>query len=342
LIPVAQVDAYKGLVFATFDPDAPPLRDELGDLCWYLDMLVDRSDDGTEVIGPVQRWPIDANWKFPAENFISDFQHAQASTHASAMKAEGWYKVVPADAGVQMSTPAGHGLFIQDFGADNVPSRTRLPIEPSVRRWLAERATAEAERRLGSLRARQLGPVAGTVFPNFSFLAPILFPSVRVWQPRGPERIEVWSWCLVERGAPEEVKAAVARSYLRNFGPGGMFEMDDSENWQLATRMNRGWVTRRGDAHIGMGLGHEGPRPGLPGVGGRLISEANARAFYRRWSRMIADDRPVDLARAASASPASASRAGEGGASASRAGGGGAGPVAGDADGSPVDVRNGR
>lgn len=132
-----------------------------------------------------------------------------------------------------------------------------------------------------------MGPVAGTVFPNFSFLVPVLFPSVRVWQPRGPERIDVWSWCIVDRGAPEEVKAAIGRSYLRNFGPGGMFEMDDSENWQLATRSNRGWVTRRGSLHIGMGLGHERVDPELPGLAGNLISEANARAFYRRWRALI-------------------------------------------------------
>jgi phenylpropionate dioxygenase-like ring-hydroxylating dioxygenase large terminal subunit len=32
LIPVAQLDAYKGLIFATFDAEAPPLLDYLGDM----------------------------------------------------------------------------------------------------------------------------------------------------------------------------------------------------------------------------------------------------------------------------------------------------------------------
>ena len=30
LMPVAQLDSYKGLLFATFDPEAPPLREYLG------------------------------------------------------------------------------------------------------------------------------------------------------------------------------------------------------------------------------------------------------------------------------------------------------------------------
>ena len=40
LIPVAQLDSYKGLIFATFDPEAPTLPDYLGDMAWYLDILV--------------------------------------------------------------------------------------------------------------------------------------------------------------------------------------------------------------------------------------------------------------------------------------------------------------
>jgi 3-phenylpropionate/trans-cinnamate dioxygenase alpha subunit len=49
LISVAQVDAYKGLVFATFDPDAPPLPEELGDsagtstCCWTAATTAPRS-----------------------------------------------------------------------------------------------------------------------------------------------------------------------------------------------------------------------------------------------------------------------------------------------------------
>ena len=32
LIPVAQLDSYKGLIFATFDPEAPPLLEYLGEM----------------------------------------------------------------------------------------------------------------------------------------------------------------------------------------------------------------------------------------------------------------------------------------------------------------------
>ena len=48
LIPVAQLDSYKGLIFATFDADAPPLLDYLGPMTWYLDTLFDRREGGSE------------------------------------------------------------------------------------------------------------------------------------------------------------------------------------------------------------------------------------------------------------------------------------------------------
>ena len=280
----AQVDTYKGLVFATFDRDAPSLADYLGDMRWYLDILLDRDEQGTEVIGPPHKWRIRANWKFPAENFISDFQHAQASTHVSAMQAQGFFRPVSPKAGVQASTEAGHGLFIQGYHKPVEPPVQSM--EPAVAAWLQQTMPRVIDR-LGELRALRLGPVAGTVFPNFSYLVPVLFPSIRVWHPRGPDCIDVVSWCLVDRSAPDEVKDAIRRAYLRNFGPGGMFEMDDSENWQLCTEANRGWVTRQGKVNVAMGVGHERIESDLPGLVGDLISEANARAFHRRWRSLM-------------------------------------------------------
>jgi phenylpropionate dioxygenase-like ring-hydroxylating dioxygenase large terminal subunit len=46
LIPVAQLDSYKSLLFATFDATAPPLLDYLGEMTWYLDTFFDRREGG--------------------------------------------------------------------------------------------------------------------------------------------------------------------------------------------------------------------------------------------------------------------------------------------------------
>ena len=84
LIPVAQLDSYKGLVFATFDATAPPLLEYLGEMTWYLDTFFDRREGGIEVVGGMHKWIMPANWKMPAENFCGDGYHT-AWSHLSAV-----------------------------------------------------------------------------------------------------------------------------------------------------------------------------------------------------------------------------------------------------------------
>ena len=55
LTPVAQLDNYKGLFFATFDPDAVPLQEYLGEFTWYLDAFFDRREGGVEVLAGVHK-----------------------------------------------------------------------------------------------------------------------------------------------------------------------------------------------------------------------------------------------------------------------------------------------
>ena len=82
LVPVAQLDSHRGLIFATFDPQAPPLREYLGEMAWYLDVFFDRREGGVEVLA-THKWIVPCNWKFPAENFGGDAYHVQW-THLSA------------------------------------------------------------------------------------------------------------------------------------------------------------------------------------------------------------------------------------------------------------------
>jgi ethylbenzene dioxygenase alpha subunit len=72
----ARVATYKGLVFANFDAEAPSLDEYLGDYRWYLDILLDNDEAGTEFIGGTIASELRANWKFAAENFVGDAYHA--------------------------------------------------------------------------------------------------------------------------------------------------------------------------------------------------------------------------------------------------------------------------
>lgn len=85
LHPVAKIESYRGLVFATLDPEAPTLAEYLGDMRYYLDAVFDMDEGGTEFIGGCVKSVIKCNWKLAAENFVGDALHA-GWTHDSGAR----------------------------------------------------------------------------------------------------------------------------------------------------------------------------------------------------------------------------------------------------------------
>ncbi len=280
LIPVAQLESYKGLWFATFDPGAPALREYLGEMAWYIDTFVDRCEGGIEVIA-THKWIMPCNWKFPAENFGGDAYHVQWN-HLSAVKI-GLSRGVTANthSRQRMASPGnGHALIC--VGPDDVGD----PPMPEIEKYEKEIA-ASVRRRLGP-RANLINPIVGTVFPHFSLLRGTS-RTFRVWQPRGPEKTEVRSFVFADKAAPSEVKRAIRQAGIRGFSPSGSFEQDDMDNWQECTQTCRGVVARRMPINNRMGLGHDHFDPDLGAwVSDYRFSESNQRRFYRRWAELMA------------------------------------------------------
>jgi nitrite reductase/ring-hydroxylating ferredoxin subunit len=289
LTPVAQVDNYKGLFFATFDPEAPPLLEHLGEMTWYLDVFFDRREGGVEVIGGMHKWVMPCNWKFPAENFGGDGYHTSWS-HRSAMDtgSGGDYRLRPDPGGMMLRPRDGHCII--GVGPD-------MTIDPPVAELQAYEVeiAPEVERRLGP-RLKRVKPIVGTLFPNFSMLRSVS-RTFRVWHPRGPEKTEVWAWVFADKAAPAAVKEAIRLAGMRGFGPSGTFEQDDMDNWQGCTQTGRGVVARRDFLSYEMGLGHERFDEELGAwASDYRYSEINHRGFYRRWARLMSADSWADVA----------------------------------------------
>jgi phenylpropionate dioxygenase-like ring-hydroxylating dioxygenase large terminal subunit len=288
LNPVAQLDNYKGLLFATFDPEAPPLREYLGEMAWYLDAFFDRREGGVEVIGGMHKWVMPCNWKFPAENFGGDGYHTSWS-HLSAIQTGGGgdFRLTPDPKGVMLSPGNGHCVIGvgPDMAAD--------PPAPEILAYEAEIAP-EMAKRLGP-RLGLVKPIVGTLFPNFSMLRPTS-RTFRVWHPRGPDKTEVWAWVFADKAAPAAVKEAIRLAGVRVFGPSGTFEQDDMDNWQGCTQTGRGVVARRDFLSYEMGLGHEHFDEDLGAwASDYRYSESNHRGFYRRWAQLMSADGWADL-----------------------------------------------
>ena len=280
LTPVAHLDNYKGLIFATFDPSAPSLQEYLGEAAWYLDCFFDRREGGVEVIGGVHKWVAPCNWKLPAENFGGDAYHVPWS-HISAVKTAFSVGVTasPTSGGRMVSPGNGHGMIT--VGPQDSPD----PPVPAIQEYEAK-IRPEVRKRLGP-RYDQVNPIVGTLFPNFSFLR-ASSRAFRLWQPKGPEKIDIWSWVFVDKEAPPEVKEELRLAGIRGFSPSGTFEQDDMDNWQECTLSSRGAVARRRRLNYQMGLGHEGYDEGIKAWASDFrYSDSNQRQFYGRWVELM-------------------------------------------------------
>jgi 3-phenylpropionate/trans-cinnamate dioxygenase alpha subunit len=282
LIEVPRVESYKGLVFGNWDRQAPSLREYLGDFAWYMDILLDRVEGGTEVIGGVDKWRMRGNWKLAAEQFSGDIYHAQTS-HLSAGIAEGYRgSIGDYHDGVEIHPGGGHGVGAFLDRSSNAGIFEQIP--PVVRDYFMSTAP-EMERRLGAARSYGADWVHGAMFPNLAWLWG--FPTLRVWHPHGPGEMEVWAWCVVERKMPPEVKNLVRINCQRHFGPTGTWEQDDGENWNYCGGGNGGYVARQYPLNYQQGVQPTQPHPEFPGEISSVYSEQNQRAFYARWAEFM-------------------------------------------------------
>jgi phenylpropionate dioxygenase-like ring-hydroxylating dioxygenase large terminal subunit len=294
------VTNYHGLIFANLDPKAAPFEQYIGRYSWYLDTQLLLSEGGMEVIGEPQRWIVDANWKQGAENFCGDSSHTQMA-HRSAL-----------EAGVVGSAAAGapgkSGLHVHDCDGHAVSSRLAPPgstvffeYPEVVTRHFKPGRLSEAQFDF----ARRGIVHDGTVFPNFSFLhlgvtdsvdkPPAGFLTIRVWQPRGPSRTEIWSWFLVPKDAPGAYKQRAYEVGMSSFGPSGSFEQDDVAIWPSIARSAHTVFAEMNDIRLNYQMGMSGmsDSPSLSDWPGPGVAEASnageggLRTFHNTWFRQM-------------------------------------------------------
>ncbi len=272
LVEVAQLDTYQGLIFATFDPGAPPLPDYLGDQKPLLDFMLDRRSGGSEILGGVHKWMIKTNWKYPVDNFGGDDGH-HAITHASIRK-------VPVDAvDYSVKVTDQYKRMLPNMSSEDIQQLEQaLEAKPrGVLRDYYREHFPEALQRLGRGAYRQF--VVESIFPNLSINTHRHM--IRVWHPRGPMATEMWGYCVVDKDAPQSVKDALRHHLTQTFGPAGNFEQDDINMWQHCTATARGCVARRYPQNIQAGL-TDSPDAEL----GRKLG-SRLRALYTRWAVMM-------------------------------------------------------
>jgi hypothetical protein len=135
---------------------------------------------------------------------------------------------------------------------------------------------------------------------------PHVFPNMwitgnQIWvrMPKGPAKTELWSFLVLDKHMSEERRASALLRAQHTFGPAGLWEQDDGENWAQSTRGMVGAVSRNFALNYAMNIGH-----------GTLVQEEDAPAYfegkvtehpqlwhYRSWAEWMAASDWDDLRR---------------------------------------------
>ena len=267
---VAQVSSYKGFVFGTLDATAPPLEEYLGATGRLgLDLTAERGD--MEAVPGVQKFIVDCNWKFALDNLF-DWYHPQV-THISALASGALGGSPPPSAGpltegsldmsgVQMESGADLGLpvgnisgrsfdqvvIVGEFGHGIGGPTAGSTGNPEFNRaWREDPRVREV---LGPVGVRVAGHPS--IFPT-TWLTTGAQISLRI--PRGPNKTEIWWFTLVDKNVSPEVRRTVVSRANRIFGPSGVLEQDDGENWSQSTLQTHGLASKKLPNLLNMGLG---------------------------------------------------------------------------------------
>ena len=289
LVSAAQVDHYKGFYFATLDPAAPSLFDYLGDVGRVgMESMLTQGD--VVALDGVQKNVIDCNWKIAVDNLF-DWYHVKVS-HSSASRV-GFLNqrmMMPMSQMVMLGE-LGHAIggpmvseeqqakldLLSDEERrvlDRLPDAERAARAPIERRPLRPTTAKTA---MGPVGVRSTGHP--NIFPNLWISTRGMQLSLRL--PRGVGRTEIWWFTVVPKSFTEEQRRAARKFITHSFGPAGLLEQDDGENWSQSTLSSRGVASRRYPHNMQMAMGQDEV---LVDPSGQKRVETRVNEHAQRWT----------------------------------------------------------
>lgn len=300
---VARFGEYRGFLFASLNPDVPTLEEHLGETRKLLDVVVDKSPEGVELVPGRVRFTYAANWKMQLEN-CSDQYHF-TSTHPS------YIRILDERARAQAADVVTASLGSSDFWqeeASGVTGGTYSFDHGHVLNWglmgvspaLPEYEKAEAlAAEFGTAKRNWMFNMRNlTIFPNLQ-IAENASSQLRVIRPLAPGLTEMQTWCIAPRGESAEARRLRIRQYEDFFNPTGMATPDDTICYEEAqmgmAEQANGWLQGHSRGLAGSVAGGNDYSEALGMTPARsvlsdaqLCDESLFRNYYRAWVQRMA------------------------------------------------------
>jgi benzoate/toluate 1,2-dioxygenase subunit alpha len=291
---VARVTSYRGFVFGSLNRRVPDLVDYLGGAATWIDLMVEQSPDGLEVVPGYSSYRIRGNWKLQAENsvdgyHVSSVHRVFAATMVARESRGGYLGMRKTEAG-RITGDVASGGYDLGHGHIAIWARHTTPEVRPIYRWkdrLAARLPAE---RLDWILARGRNLC---LFPNVMLMDN---PStqIRVMQPLAPDLTEVTVYCIAPVGEEAEARRARLRKFEDFYLTTGMATSDDVAALEDTQEGGNGRAARWNDLCRGMADMTHGPDADARAIGMAAVTsspnwdhETLFHGFYRHWQEMM-------------------------------------------------------
>lgn len=226
-----RMENYRGFLFGSLNDDVVPLSEHLGEAGKIIDMMVDQSPEGLEVLRGSSTYVYDGNWKMQAENG-ADGYHASA-THWN-------YVATIARRKAGMSADDVKAMDLSTFNKQvggfyafenghillwaNWPNPEDRPLFERRDELVSKFGENRADWMIGKLRNLCL-------YPNV-FLMDQMSSQIRHFRPVSVDKTEVTIYCIAPKGESDEARAHRIRQYEDFFNASGMATPDDLEEFR--------------------------------------------------------------------------------------------------------------
>lgn len=295
LTPAPQVDAYRGFIFASVNPNVGPLREFLGLAAEKFDYMIDASPTGELLLDAgVHKTTYRGNWKFVGmDGYHPPVVHQSVFEIFRQRMARENPDVQSAVAQAPRKTMNESGLAVaRDLGGghvmlDVIPHRLselELNVEatrhqPGGEAYVAAMFAAYGKQRGSELIAVHGDPHLG-VFPNLQLIT----QHVRVIVPVAVDRTDVYLYPVHFGGASPELNEKRLRRHEEFSGPAGMGQPDDSEMFERNTDGLQAVV----DPWLDLSRGRHREKVDRDGsIIGHISDEVTQRGQLREWARLM-------------------------------------------------------
>ncbi|MEY8016937.1 benzoate 1,2-dioxygenase large subunit [Mycobacterium servetii] len=273
---VARFDSYRGFLFGSLNPDVLPLDEHLGDAAKVIDMLVDQSPDGLEVLRGSSQYTYDGNWKVQAENGADGYHvtathwnYAATTSRRSTGESKTDTKVLDAGSwgksgGGYWSFPHGH-LCLWTW----TPNPQDRPLYDKIDELKSTLGEAKAEFMVKG--SRNL-----CIYPNV-YLMDQFSTQIRHFRPISPDKTEVTIYCIAPKGERAEARTRRIRQYEDFFNASGMATPDDLEEFRSCQLAYYGAAAPWNDMSRGATHWLAGPDPVAESLGMQGVISAGVR-----------------------------------------------------------------